>query len=295
MGFKSLLNSAKVIIRSRIEYIFIWTWAITVPCLIVGKGFPPLLTTFKAIFSMMFISISVYAYNDLIDRELDKQNTVKNNRPLATGQVSTSDAMNIVYFTAVLGIVIGATLNVQAFSFIILFYVLFATYSWPPIHLKRRFLMKEMIIMSGNVITAIAASYAIAGTIVPSALFMGGLAAAFALFVQPALWDTTDMDADRLQNMKTLAMLMGWKAKIVFVFIGVFFMMAITLVFYSGLGFSLILPLSVVIGGIATLAYTAPLYREYDEARVLTSKKVAIAYWTMWQVASILAIMNITF
>lgn len=295
MDFKRLLNSAKVIIRSRIEYIFIWTWAVAVPCLIVGKGFPPLLTTFKAIFSMMFISISVYAYNDLIDRELDQQNTVKNDRPLATGRVSTSDAMNIVYLTAVLGIAIGATLNVQAFSFIMLFYVLFAAYSWPPIHLKRRFLMKEMIITSGNVITAIAASYAIAGTLVPSALFMGGLAAAFAIFVQPALWDTTDMEADRLQNMKTLAMLMSWKAKMVFMFLGVFVIIGITLLFYSSLGFSLILPLSVVIGGIATLAYTAPLYREYDEARVLASKKVAIVYWTVWQVASIFAIMNIPF
>lgn len=295
MDFKRLLNSAKVIIRSRIEYIFIWTWAVAVPCLIVGKGFPPLLTTFKAIFSMMFISISVYAYNDLIDRELDQQNTVKNDRPLATGRVSTSDAMNIVYITAVLGIGIGATLNVQAFSFIMLFYVLFAAYSWPPIHLKRRFLMKEMIITSGNVITSIAASYAIAGTLVPSALFIGGLAAIFAIFVQPALWDTTDMEADRLQNMKTLAMLMGWKAKIVFLFLGVFVIIGITLLFYSSLGFSLILPLSIVIGGIATLAYTAPLYRGYDEARVLTSKKVAIAYWTVWQVASILAIMNIPF
>ena len=295
MGFKRLLNSAKLIIRSRIEYVFIYTWAIAVPCLIVGKGFPPLLTTFKAMFSMMFISISVYAYNDLIDRELDQQNAVKNDRPLASGRVSTSDAMNIVYITAVLGIAIGATLNVQAFSFILLFYFLFAAYSWPPIHLKRRFLMKEMIIMSGNVITSIAASYAIAGTLVPSALFMGGLAAVFAIFVQPALWDTTDMEADRLQNMKTLAMLMGWRAKIVLVFIGVLVMIAITSALYSSLGFSLILPLSVVIGGIATLAYTAPLYRGYDEARVLTSKKVAIAYWAMWQVASIFAIMKIPF
>jgi len=295
MNVKGLFNSARVLTKSRLQYIFIWTWAITVPCLIVGKGFPPLLPTFKAIFSMIFVSISVYIYNDLIDHELDKQNKVKNDRPLATGQVSTSDAMKLVYLSAIIGIAIGATLNIQAFSFILLFYILFTAYSWPPMHLKKRFLMKETIIMLGNIINAVAASYAVAGRIVPSALFMGGLAAIFCISSQPALWDTTDVEVDRLQGMKTLAMVMGWRAKIAFLFLGVLALMVGTSLFYSNLGFNALLPLSVVIGGVFFIGYTAPLYRGYDEAKVLTSKKAVIGYWTICQIVSIFSIMNISF
>lgn len=295
MNVKRLLNSARILIRSRLQYIFIWTWAITVPCLIVGRGFPPLLPTFKAIFSMIFVSISVYIYNDLIDNELDQQNKVKSDRPLATGRVLTTDAMNLVYLSAIIGIAIGATLNIQAFGFILLFYVLFTVYSWPPIHLKKRFLMKEIIIMSGNIINAVAASYAVAGEIVPSALFMGGLAAIFCISSQPALWDTTDIEVDRLQGMKTLAILLGWRAKMAFLSLGVLALMVVTSLFYSNLGFNFLLPLSVVIGGVFFLGYTLPLYRGYDEAKVLTSKKAVIGYWTICQIVSIFSIMNIPF
>jgi len=295
MDFKRFVNSSKVLVRSRLQYIFIWSWAITVPCLIAGKGFPPLLPTFTAILAMIFISISVYIYNDLVDHTMDQINTVKNNRPLATGLVPVIDAKYLIYLTAVIGIAIGSTLNIQAFSFILLFYVLFAIYSWPPVHLKRRFLMKEMIIMSGNLINAIAACYAIAGEIVPSVMFMAGISAVACIVSQPALWDTTDIEADRVQGMKTLAMLLGWRTKMGLLFLGILGIMIVTPLVYSSLGFNSLLPIWILVGGLFTLSYLAPLYREYNEPRVLKSKKVIIAYWTIWQIFSVLAMFNIPF
>lgn len=295
MNIKTFFKASGVLIKSRLPLIFTWTWGTAVPCLVVGKGFPPLIPTFKAIFSVMFLSMSVYIYNDLIDLKLDQKNAIKKDRPLVIGKVLTTDAMNFVYLTSVLGLAIGASLNIRAFSFIMLWYVLLLLYSYPPIHLKTKFMMKELIIMSGNVITAVAASYAVAGQIVSLALYTGGMAATLCIVSMPALWDTSDMEADRLQGVKTLAMVMSWRMKMGLLYFGMFFMMAVTQLLYSGLGFNIMMPLAVIIGGLITLGYVAPLLKGYDEARIVNSKKMILIFNMTTQLVSIFAIMNLPF
>ena len=295
MNVKRSLNSARILTRSRLPLIFTWTWGTAVPCLVVGKGFPPLIPTYKAIFSVMLLSMSVYIYNDVIDHKLDQKNAVKKDRPLVTERVSLTDAMNFVYLTSILGLAIGASLNIRAFSFIMLWYVMLVLYSYPPVHLKTKFMMKELMISVGNVITAVAASYAVAGQIVPSAIYTGGMAALLCITSMPALWDTSDIEADHLQGVKTLAMVMGWRVKMGLLYLGIFLMMAVTQLLYLDLGFNILMPFGIIIGGLITLGYVAPLLKGYGEARIVNSKKMILIFNMATQLVSIFAIMNLPF
>jgi len=83
----SVLNNTRMLVKSRIEPIFAWPWGTLIACLMAGKGFPPITNTFLAVFSTLFITASVYIYNDYIDREMDRLNFLKKNRPLVTGEV----------------------------------------------------------------------------------------------------------------------------------------------------------------------------------------------------------------
>ncbi|MFH2110444.1 MAG: UbiA family prenyltransferase [Candidatus Bathyarchaeota archaeon] len=295
MASPSKMKSFSLLLRSRLEVIFIWTWSTIVACLIVGKGTPPLTPTFKAMASMIFVTISVYTYNDIVDAEADKNNKVKMGRPLPSGLVPLNDAKILAAVSAVIGLAIGYTINIYAFAFISVFFVVFGAYSYPLIHLKKMFLVKEIVISSGPIIASLVGSYAITQSVSYQALFAAVITAFMGMVIQPGLNDSTDIEADRLQGVKTLAMALDWKMKMQMLISGILLVMVVTPLTYSYFNYNLLLPLWMVGGGFIALRSIFPIRNAYEETGVLKARKMVIIYWALMQVFSILGALNISF
>jgi 4-hydroxybenzoate polyprenyltransferase len=295
MDLASKVKSASLLLRSRLEVIFIWSWSTAVACLIVGKGAPPLTPTFKAIASMVFVTISVYMYNDIVDSEADKNNKVKGSRPLPSGQVQIGDAKVLAAISAVIGLSIGYTINMYAFAFIVFFFLVFGLYSFPPVHLKEIFLVKEIVISSGPIIASLVGSYAITQSVSYQALFAAVITAFMGMVIQPGLNDSTDIEADLLQGVKTLAIALDWRLKMQMLILGILLVMVVTPLTYSFFNYNLLLPLWMVAGGFIALKYIFPIRYVYEEKGVLKARKMVIMYWALMQVFSILGALSIPF
>jgi len=291
----SKVRSVSLLLKSRLEVIFIWSWSTAVACLIVGRGAPPLEPTFKAILSMVFVTISVYMYNDIVDSEADKNNKVKGGRPLPSGRVQIGDAKVLAVVSAVVGLAIGYTINMYAFAFIVFFFVVFGLYSFPLVHLKKIFLVKEIVISSGPIIASLVGSYAITQTVSYQALFAAVITAFMGMVIQPGLNDSTDIEADKLQGVKTLAIALDWRLKMQLLMLGILLVMVVTPLTYSYFNYNLLLPLWMVAGGFIALRYIFPIRYVYDEKGVLKARKMVIMYWALMQVFSILGALNIAF
>ena len=94
----SFLNSVKQLFISRISMAFMFSWTAAIGTIIAGRGLPPMVPTLLALGASMCIAVSVYLYNDVVDREMDaaSPNKEKQERPIAAGVVPVSHAMNII-------------------------------------------------------------------------------------------------------------------------------------------------------------------------------------------------------
>ena len=133
---KGFFRSAGVLIRSRLEPLSGWSWNTAAACFIAGRGFPPLIPSILVIIAMILISLSVYIYNDVMEAEADKLNSVKKYRPLPSGEVSVKDAPTLVYVSGCCGLVMLLLVNLYSFVFGLTYFVLLIAYSHPRIRLK---------------------------------------------------------------------------------------------------------------------------------------------------------------
>lgn len=281
-----------MLVKSRLEAIFVWSWATSVTCLIVGRGFPPLLITTKAIVAMIFISLSVYIYNDIIDGEIDKLNPYKRNRPIPSGKVSIKYAKNLVIISSLIGFSIMSTLNLYCLLFSLIYYVLYFTYSYPRIHLKKRFIVKELVVTSGFVLTSLIGSYAIAGTFEKNAFFASLINSFLSFAFQPVITDTTDIDVDKIQGVKTIAMVLSWRRKMQLLITSVLIVMTLTPFTYIQFGFNIIFPIYIVAGSLMFLTYMFPLIKKFEESKALQTRKIAFIYYTFLQFFAIFGSLN---
>lgn len=249
MGTNSFFKSASLLIRSRKEALGLWIWCALVASLLVGRGFPPLQPTLMSIAAFFFIAIAVYTYNDVIDMDADRSNSFKSNRPLPSGLVSRVDAMRLVYISSILGLSISYLNNLSSFLLSLLFFTLFVVYSYPKIHLKKRFLLKELVIPSGILIIGLSVCYAILDTFSPMVFIGFMMFSIFSFFVLPTGFDSTDVEADRLQGVKSIASVLTWRRRLQLAITGMLVIMTITPFTYINFGYNMLLPISIVMGG----------------------------------------------
>ncbi len=290
---KDLLISTILLIRSRAKEIFMWQWCTAVSCLIVGRGFPPLLPTITSITSMFFIAASVYLYNDIVDVEFDKYNDVKKYRPLPSGKVTISHAKKIFYSFSFIGLVIGLFLNVYSFCFILFYFILFMIYSYPGIYLKKRFIIKESIITSGMILTSLVGSYSISNSFSYTAFFASILFSIFTFTGQPALNDTIDIEQDKMFGTKTLATVLSWSRKMQLFITGVLTIMILTPLTYAQFGFNIILPIYVVAGGSIFLLYMFPIMNRFEQTAAIRAYRISYFFILLLQIFSIVGSLDI--
>jgi len=282
-----------ILIRSRLEALFIWTWCTAISCLIAGRGFPPVKATLMSIFGMFFISMSVYFYNDVIDKEMDKLNPIKKNRPLASNIVSEKDVIKFIYLSGLIGLTINLTLNIYSFIFSFAYLFLFAIYSYPKIRLKNKFLGKELIIFLGWPLCGLVACYAVIGSFSITVFVSAVLFGIFGFLLLPIFADSLDMKEDMLYGVKSLAIILSWKRKIQLLIFAILFIMTITPLTYVQLGFNVLLPIIVVAMSLLLLRFMFPIMKGFEQKEVLKAKKIAYAYFLLLQLVVVFGTLNL--
>ncbi|MCW4050898.1 MAG: UbiA family prenyltransferase [Candidatus Bathyarchaeota archaeon] len=291
----SKIKEITVLINSRAEAIFLWSWITGISCLVVGRGLPAIYPTVLAIVSSAMIAASVYFYNDVIDREMDSSNPIKVNKPLVNGDCSPETAYQMITVTGVLGLAIAATVNSAMLISSTAFFVVFFVYSMPQIRLKRMFLVKELVIASGFMFSSVIGSTAIINGLYTPSIFMGLVSAVFGFLVTPAINDSFDVEEDKQFNIKSLATVLSWQNRVIMLGMAVTFISVMSIVGNLRFGFGDIFPVSIILASLLVLRYLPPIYRNFEITSVLKTRKIFKGYYFFINIMFIVGSLNLPF
>jgi 4-hydroxybenzoate polyprenyltransferase len=259
-----VLRSIPVLLKSKLKYNLGWTWSLALYLLIAGNGFPPIGPTVLILIAMFFVVSSVYIYNDIQDVEMDKENEVKKDRPIASGLVKSEDAKILVYLFGTIGLAVAWLVNIYSFSFIFAYFLIFFIYSHPKIKLKYRFLGKDLTLFIANPIICLAASYAISNKISVIAFQSSILAATYVFTQGPIANEASDIVEDKKYGVKSLSTMLNWRSKVQFMILGILTQIVLVPFVQLQYGVNLILPVFSIAALLLILVFTYPLLKEYD-------------------------------
>jgi len=295
MSGSNLLRGYYLFAREHKENLFSWSWATLIGSLIAGRGFPSFIPTITALFSVIAITSCVYLYNDVIDVEMDKINPKKRNRPLPSGEISKETAMQIVYISGLLGIILSMFLNQISFVFCLLYLFLFFIYSYPLIRLKKRFVIKELTVAFGYILTTLIGGTAISGSFQSTFIFAGVLYFFFSFFGMPLFHDISDVKEDQIYGVKTMSLILSWRRKVAMIVFFLLVIMTLTPFTYVSLGFNILLPIIVVAGGLIVLRFLIPLTYAFDNTVFNKAKYIIYVYYIGLQITLILGVIPFMF
>lgn len=277
----NFMNSVKLLFLSRKSMAFIFSWTAAIGTIIAGRGLPPMVPTLLAIGASMCIALSVYLYNDVVDREMDAASTnkEKQERPVASGVVPVSHAMNFIYILVVTGLTLSYLVSMTTFIIGLTFLVLLTLYSYPAVRFKRLFIVKTLITSTGPSWATLLGGNAASGTLPESLVYAAVIQAALMFFVLPGLADSFDIEEDRAFGIKTLAMALNWTQKVHMMVVSVFLVATASIIGYRLIGFNLVLPVAVILFSVIMLREIVGLYKGYDEAMARRTRKFAYAYF----------------
>jgi 4-hydroxybenzoate polyprenyltransferase len=253
---------------------------------------------------MIFIALSVYLYNDVIDREMDSLSPMKKSRPLASNTVRVEDAMKVIYISGFIGLVISLFINLFTFIFSFIYLFLYVIYSYPKIRLKKRLILKEATLSFGWVLCSLIGSYAVKDTFQPPALYAGILFGIWAFSVNPATNETMDIEEDRKFGVKSLGVVLSWRRKLQLLIVGFLFVMTITPLTYVRFGFNVVLPIFVVAASLIFLRYAfifvtkveqSTLSYELSQIEIRKAKRMMGAFLILFQILTVMGSLNINF
>jgi len=148
------------------------------------KALFDLALTVAAFLSFCALSGTVYAVNDVLDREKDRNHPVKRNRPIASGRVSVSEGIVLAVGSGVLGILVAglvAWLNRAP----LFFFAATSYLAWGFIYslwLKRLIIVDAIGVAAGFVLRVVAGCLAIKVAISPWLILCTLLLALFIAF-----------------------------------------------------------------------------------------------------------------
>ena len=274
---------------------FIWSWNTFMACMIAGRGSPPVVPTVLSTAAVVYITLSVYLYNDFTDITTDKMSSLKRNRPLPQQRVSRTNALRTIMLSGVLGLTLAFFVSGYSFLFALLHFSLFIVYSFPKIRLKRRFLFKELIIALGIPLTGLVGIYAVGNTFSVHAFFACIVFAVFTYTGQPVLTDSTDIEEDRQTGVSSLATKLSWRRRVHVLIAGTVIVMIVIPLLYRIFGFNTALPVYAVVGGLIFLGAVMPMLTTFEERLVIKAKKIAYVYFVLLQVFFVIGSLEILF
>ncbi len=294
---QSFPKSMMTLFVSRKSMAFIYTWTAAIGALIAGKGLPAMQPTLLAMGASLFITMSVYLYNDVIDREMDAASptNIKQERPLAGGQVPLSHAMNTVYLFGILGLSFGFIAGRSTFIVSAVYFVLFSLYSYPKVRFKKMFIIKSLVTSTGPSFTMLMAGIAVGGTITTPLMFAAVTEMAFMFFVLPGLADSFDLEEDKAFGMKTMAMVLSWTQKVQLMMFAVMIAFTAGIIGFYYLGFNIVLPAGITLLSVVLMKEITGLLKGYSEEGARKVRKVAYAFYTFVPVLMALGVMSLPF
>jgi 4-hydroxybenzoate polyprenyltransferase len=145
-----------------------------------------LLFVLGAVAAFCLLSSSVYALNDVCDRDKDRQHPIKRHRPVAAGRVSVAEALTLVVGCAIAGAVLAAV--VARWNATPLFFLAAIAYPlWGiaySVWLKRVIIVDALGVAAGFVLRVIAGCLAIKVAISPWLILCTLLVALFIAFAK---------------------------------------------------------------------------------------------------------------
>ena len=283
------INAIPLLLRSRFEEIFTWSWMVAFSLLIVGRGFPPLRPAIMIILSMVFVTGSVYFYNDIIDMEMDAFNVFKRNRPIPSKRVSREDAMKISYLFGIVGLTIAYLVNISSFVLVSTYLILFFIYSYPPIRLKTKLFGKDMTIFLGWPLCGQIASYAIFNTFSPQALYASLLVGIYIFAGGPVINESTDLQEDKDSGVKSLSTFLNWERKVQLMIFGNLIVMILSSYSFIKNGVSSIIPVLSIGMGLAFLLLIFPITKSYNQDNILKARRIGGVYLMSLQILIIVS------
>jgi geranylgeranylglycerol-phosphate geranylgeranyltransferase len=289
------IQSLVLLFKSRTNIIFAFSWSAAFGCLIAGGGFPPIRETILAILASVFLPFSVYLYNDVIDREMDaaSSNGAKKDRPVATGLVYPRTAMLFVIISSILGLIVTYLINFQTFTVSLFFFILFSLYSFPYVRFKKMFVIKSLVTSTGPSLFLIIGGTAVQGFTSLIVLFAAAMQMGFMFTMLPGLADSFDLEEDRAFGMKTMAMVLSWRQKVIMMITGTMFVVASTLISFRWLGLNIITPVLMVGYGILYMGTTLKVIGNYEENYARIVRKVAYGYFVLMPLFTLLGTLNL--
>jgi 4-hydroxybenzoate polyprenyltransferase len=258
--------------------------------MVIGHGFPTLITSIMAVTASALVAISVYVYNDVEDVGMDKLNPLKQNRPLVNGKAHRESAILLIVLSGLGALVVAFLINILTFIMSLAWLTLLLSYSNPRIRLKNMFLVKELVTSSAFPFSSLIASFALTGTINIPAVFIGFLLGSFVFLVLPALADSFDTYEDGIYKVNSLSRALNWRRKVLLLGLAVLFMMTLTPLTYASMGFSVLLPIVVVISSLAVIRWGVfPIRGAFDTAMTMRARKIIYAFFMLTQVVIIIS------
>lgn len=284
------IKAFPILIWSRREVLFMWSWCALIACMVATKGSPPIQVTALTLASILLIGTSTYIYNDLVDSDMDSISEVHKSRPIASGKVRRPDAWPTIIISGVVGLGLSYLVSLPVFLLCVGWLVLYTFYSYPRIRLKNMFLIKELVVSSGWPIISLIGSYAVLGSVSWSALFSGMLFGSFTFLGLPALSDSFDAYEDGIYGVKSLGRSLSWRRKVQMLGLAALLMMTVTPLTYSRFGFSVILPITAVSLSLIMLRWAVfPIANGFEVHVAQMSRKIIYVYFLVIQVVLILS------
>jgi 4-hydroxybenzoate polyprenyltransferase len=294
-AIQNIAKAFPVLIKSRLEALFLWIWSLVIFCMIAGRGSPPIGVTILTVLSGSLIAAAVYIYNDYADLDMDKLNPMKVKRSaLAAGTISKSSALSVIIILSVVGLGISFFISYQVFALLASYYVLFIAYSHPKIRLKKMFLVKEIVTTGGLPIFALVASYAIIGTFSLVAIFASLLFGLYGVLMLPVISDTLDEKEDQMFQVKSLARALSWRRRVQLMAVAMLVMMTVVPITYNQLGLSVIFPIAVVALSLVLLRWGIyPLRTKADKEMITKSRKLVFIYYLIAEIILVVSTMSL--
>jgi 4-hydroxybenzoate polyprenyltransferase len=271
-----------------------WSWCVLIACMVASGGAPPIQVTALTLASILLVGSSTYVYNDMVDSDMDSLSEVHNNRPIASGRVRKSEAWATIIISGAAGLGLAYLVSLPVFLLCLVWLILFTIYSNPRIRLKKMYIIKELVVSSGWPLISLIGSYAIIGSVSVPALFSGLLFGAFTFLGLPALSDSFDTYEDGVYGVKSLGRALSWRRKVQLLGLAALLMMTVTPLTYSQLGFSVILPITVVASSLIILRWAIfPIANGFEIHAAQLSRKIIYIYFLTIQVVLIVSSMNV--
>ena len=225
-------------------------------CVVAGEilalsGIPSLGQIIAGFSCGFFISASALVLNDYFDLESDRINAP--NRPLPSGMVSKSEIIYLTVFTTLLGLYSAFVLGMSVLIIGIIFWIIGVLYNWK---LKRTGLFGNIMVASSVAITFIIGGIAV-GNPWNVTVWSFGLMAFLVDLGEEISADAMDLEGDKLQNSKSIAIVWGRKValKVSSLLFGLVILVSFFPLIFGNLGNVYLLAMTVIDANIIYFVY----------------------------------------